>query len=150
MSCFKESGVDDSNLEERTATMSATPSTTNEEANVTGNEIQTQEEITGNDTQIQEEIQHLEIDTRRAEWALDKVKLIEVIRAIEVEYSQDYTKSVSAMRGPLIGIFKLDADDYTPYVDKTIEIRGVHLSFIPRIKRPRQPPGFFTKKGKAP
>ena len=54
MSCFKESGVDDSNLEERTATMSATPSTTNEEANVTGNEIQTQEEITGNDTQIQE------------------------------------------------------------------------------------------------
>ena len=85
----------------------------------------------------QETISHMEIDTRRYEWWNNPVKLIEVIKAIEVEFREDYTKSVTAMKGNLYGLFKLDSDDYEQYKDKSVIIRGIELKFTPRILRER-------------
>ena len=64
------------------------------------------EDVPGNNN-----ILHLEIDTRRPEWWRNRVQAIEIIRAIETkpEFRNDFTKSVGAMRGSLIGLFKLEA-----------------------------------------
>ena len=44
------------------------------------------------------------------------------------------------MRGPLSGIFKIDADDITKYLNTTIEIRGVQLPITGIKKRERWRP----------
>ena len=82
-----------------------------------------------------DEISHMEIDTRRWEWYHDVVKKIEIIRAIEYEHSDDFTKSIKEMRPPLNGIYKLDSDDFERYKDKSIEVRGVTLPITPRLKK---------------
>ena len=82
------------------------------------------------------DIVHLEIDTRRGDWVWEPVKIIEVIRAIEIEHSDDVMKSVTAMRGQLIGIFKVESDNYARYEGKTVMIRGVEIKLVPRFLRP--------------
>ena len=90
------------------------------------------------DPSIPENIQHMEIDTRKREWCWKHVTLMEVIQAIQVEHEDDYSKSVVAMRPPLNGIFKLETSDYTRYLSKTIVVRGVELSFVPRLHHERR------------
>ena len=85
----------------------------------------------------EETIDHFEIDTRRPEWCWQPIKLFEVCDAIEKEHEEDVTKSVEPMgreRKSLMGIFRLDSDDYQRYVDKSLEIRGVKLPITPRHK----------------
>ena len=92
------------------------------------------------DTVIVEEeqvIDHFEIDTRRPEWCWQPIKLFEVCDAIEKEHEDDVTKSVEPMgraRKSLMGIFRLDSDDYQRYVDKSLKIRGITLPITPRHK----------------
>ena len=92
------------------------------------------------DTVVVEEeptIDHFEVDTRRPEWCWKPIKLFEVCDAIEKEHEDDVTKSVEAMgreRKALMGIFRLDTDDFQRYVDKSLKIRGVSLPITPRYK----------------
>ena len=58
------------------------------------------------------DIMHMEIDTRLPEWCWAPVTLFEMIKAIQVDHKDDYTKTVIPMWGRFQGIFKLDADEY--------------------------------------
>ena len=102
-------------------------------------DIGTSDEIPSTETQ-EESYSHLEVDTRRPEWCFNKVKVIEVVKALQVNHRDDYTKCVKMMRGPLSGIFKIDADDITKYLNTTIEIRGVQLPITGIKKRERWRP----------
>ena len=68
--------------------------------------------ITDAAAQEVEEISHMEIDTRLPKWSANNVRRMEVIRALEVNHSDDVTKSVEPMRNNLLGIFRIDSSDY--------------------------------------
>ena len=81
---------------------------------IAGNNITT---TAGGDQSINcEDISHMEIDTRIPKWSRNKVTAIEIIRALELNHSDDFTKSVEPLRRELIGIFRLDSADYSRYV----------------------------------
>ena len=85
-----------------------------------------------------DQIQHMEIDARKWQWTFNPIKTIEIINALEKDHRDDPTKSVEAFRGSLIGIFKIDADEYSSYVGTSIDIRGQTLNLTPRLKRDQQ------------
>ena len=79
----------------------------------------------------------VEVNTRRPEWCWKPIKLFEVCNALEKEHEDDVTKAVESMgreRKALMGIFRLDTDDFKRYVDKNLKIRGVLLPITPRYK----------------
>ena len=63
--------------------------------------------------------------------------LTEVIRAIEVSFSADLTKVVKALRGPPLGLYTIESDDYTKYTGKTVVIRNTTLPLVPRTFVPK-------------
>ena len=87
-----------------------------------------------------ETISHMEVDTRRPEWCRNHVKLIEVIRAFELEHREDFNKSITAMRGGLMGLFMLESENYERYRNKSVFVRGVELKITPRIQKEREGP----------
>ena len=89
------------------------------------------------ETVPQEKFFHMEIDTRKAEWWRNTVKIGEVIHAVEKEHRDDITKSVNFLKGQF-GVYKLDADDFTRYIDKTVVIRGIEIPFTPRKYKERR------------
>lgn len=91
--------------------------------------------ITDAAAQEVEEISHMEIDTRLPKWSANNVRRMEVIRALEVNHSDDVTKSVEPMRNNLLGIFRIDSSDYGRYLNQTIVVRGEELQLVPRINR---------------
>ena len=66
---------------------------------------------------------------------------MEIIRALEIDHSDDYTKGVAPMQASLKGLFRIDSDDYQRYIDKTVVIRGVELKITPRMYRTKERAG---------
>ena len=54
-------------------------------------DIGTSDERPSTETQ-EESYSHLEVDTRRPEWCFNKVKVIEVVKVLQVNHRDDYTK----------------------------------------------------------
>ena len=92
------------------------------------------------DEEPDEEILFMEIDTRLPEWNMknNHVTVTEVIDALQVDHSDDPTKSVKKMFGPLLGLYRIESMDFPRYIDKAIVIRGKELKITPR-KRTRRP-----------
>jgi len=90
------------------------------------------------DATIAANIIHMEIDTRRYDWCLPKnrVKISEVINAVEKNHRDDNTKSITPLKGH-VGVFKIEAEDYSRYINKTVVIRGIEIDVTPRTCRER-------------
>ena len=80
---------------------------------------------------------HVEVDVRGAFSPFNFPSLSEVIRSIEVGYSDVLSKVVNALRGPLLGLYTIEADNYEPYLNKTVKLRGVELPITPRYYKKR-------------
>ena len=65
---------------------------------------------------------------------------MEIINALEIEHSDDFTKGVQPMPKYLLGVYRIDSNDYTRYIDKTITVRGVTLKLTPRYKMQEKSP----------
>ena len=101
-------------------------------------EVITTETVTDeNPVPSNDDIMHMDIDCRKAVWWKNQVKVGEVMEAVEELHSDDFSKAVNYVRG-VRGVFKVDADDYTRYLNTTVTIRGVQVPLIPRIKRERR------------
>ena len=72
------------------------------------------------------DISHMEIATRRPEWSCNNVKRVEIVRALEMDHREDFTKSVEPLRNHLLGLFRIDSDDYSRYLNRSITVRGIH------------------------
>ena len=57
--------------------------------------------------------------------------MIEAIKAVQIEHSDDLMKSIVPTRGTLFGKFKIQSDDYARYKDKKICTRRVELKLTP-------------------
>ena len=88
-------------------------------------------------TDEEQRIIHVEIDVRGKFSPFNFPSLTEVIRAIEVDFNADLTKVVKARRGPLLGLYVIEAEDYTNYVGKVVRLRNEELPITPR---------YFTKR----
>ena len=64
-------------------------------------------------TQVPPSIMHLEIDARKYQWwkLKDQVKITEVVRAIELNFKDDHTRSVTKVRYKTC-VYKLETDNY--------------------------------------
>ena len=106
-----------------------------------------QETINDDHSSDDGEIEYLEIDTRLPEWTFFPITDTEVARALDLEYSDDPTKSVEDIgrfKKSLKGIFRIDSNDYTRYHQQVLTIRENEFAFIPRYRRPNNPTRRFT------
>ena len=97
------------------------------------------------ETNPEESIMYMEIDTRLAEWCHNPVNLGEVIQAVQQEYEEDYTKAVTYVRGNF-GLYKVDADDYTSYMNKGVIIRGKEIPFVPVKRKAKRSSQYVSEK----
>ena len=87
------------------------------------------------------EVIEVQLDCRVAEWVINQVTVAEVIDAIVINFPEDPTKSVTAMYGQRLGVYKIQSANIEPYVDSTVVIRGKELTLKAIRKRPRRPTG---------
>jgi hypothetical protein len=66
---------------------------------------------------------------------------MEVIDAVLIAHPDDPAKSVTAMFGQMLGVFKLQSPDIQQYVDSKVVIRGKDIPLKPIRKRPTKRPG---------
>ena len=107
------------------------------------NEDPAQDEVAGSEMEeeVEEEeqvVEFLEIDTRLPEWVYDPINDLEVARALDIEFSDDPTKSVEDIgryNKSLKGIFRIDSNDYLRYAGQSITIRERELAFIPKYRQ---------------
>ena len=102
------------------------------------------DEQTGSDTDdaAEEEedaaVEFLEIDTRIPEWVYNPVDDLEVARALDIEFSDDPTKSVEDIgryKKSLKGIFRIDSSDYERYMEESLTIRDKQFPFLPKYRQ---------------
>ena len=68
-------------------------------------------------------IHHMEIDTRRPQWAFQPVDEEEILDALNIDHKDDFSKDVKHMarfNKKLLGLFTLDCDEYYRYVGKSV------------------------------
>ena len=100
--------------------------------------IETEKEIDAS------KIWYMEVDTRIYQWVWsDDVTRSEIIEALETDFNDDVTKIIKPIRFKK-GLFKIIADDFTPYLNKTIVIRGKEIQLIPRMKRELRQSSYFA------
>jgi hypothetical protein len=102
--------------------------------NTNNNNNNTEEDNEGDVIEVQ-------LDCRVAEWVINQVTVAEVIDAIVLSFPEDPTKSVTAMYGQRLGVYKIQSANIEPYVDSTVVIRGKELTLKAIRKRPRRPTG---------
>ena len=56
-----------------------------------------------------DDVSHVEIDTRLPKFACNRVTVTEIIRTLEVDYNDNFSKSVEPLKRELIRIFRVDS-----------------------------------------
>ena len=79
-----------------------------------------------------------EIDIQSHFSPFDFPTLPEVIKAIESQLPEDRLKIVKALRGPLLGLYKITSTDYNLYRDKKVSIRNIEIPVTLWKKQHRQ------------
>ena len=109
------------------------------------------EEGAASDGEVEEEpVEFLEIDTRLPEWVYNPVTDLEVARALDIDFSDDPTKSVEDIgryNKSLKGIFRIDSNDYARYNGQVLTIRERELQFIPKHRQPKKQSPSYGRRG---
>ena len=76
-------------------------------------------------------VSYLFLDTRRAEWAKKPISELEVCDALHLASPNDPTKTVKAFWGTMMGCFRIEARDFTSYLNMQVVLRNVELPLVP-------------------
>ena len=95
-------------------------------------------------------VEFLEVDTRIPEWVYNPVDDLEVARALDIEFSDDPTKSVEDIgryKKSLKGIFRIDSSDYERYMEESLTIRDKQFPFLPKYRQADRPSKNYNQQG---